>query len=49
MAAVSGGGGGGGLGLRDNANEGIMHSMFARIARFRIREFYVDIVFRYFL
>ena len=24
--------------VRDNANEGIMHTMFARIVRFRIRE-----------
>ena len=25
-------------GFRDNGTEGIMHTMFARIARFRIRE-----------
>ena len=29
-------------GVGDNANEGIMHTMFTRIARFRIRELYAD-------
>ena len=27
-------------GVRDNGTEGITHTMFARIARFRIREYY---------